>query len=82
MTRVAVEPGLRAFEDALREAGFEVVELRKSDGMVHAHAIVVSGLDSDFLGITDSGDAPVVRAAGRTPGEVVQEVRRSLGPRE
>lgn len=84
MTRVAVEPGLVPFQDALKDAGFEVVELRRPENLraLGAHAVVVSGLDSDFMGITDSREAPVVVAAGRTPEQVVDEVRRSLGPRE
>jgi len=84
VTRVAVEPGLGPFEEALKEAGFDVVELKSPESMrsLGAHAVVVSGLDSDFMGMTDSGEAPVVTAAGRTPAEVVDEVRRSLGPRE
>lgn len=84
MTRVAIEPGLGPFQDALKDAGFEVVELRRPESLrtLGAHAVVVSGLDSDFMGITDSREAPVVTAAGRTPEEVVDEVRRSLGPRE
>lgn len=81
MTRVGVEAGLRTFSDALRAAGFEVVEL---NGPVkdRVHAVVVSGVDSNLMGIADSLDAPVVTARGRTPEEVVDEVRRSLGPRE
>jgi hypothetical protein len=39
-------------------------------------------MDDDFLGMTDAGGIPVVSAAGRTPEEVVHDVRRSLGPRE
>ena len=50
--------------------------------IMEPHAIVVSGMDADFMGVTDSWEAPVVSAAGRTPEEVVAEVRRSLGPRE
>lgn len=84
MTRVAVERGLRPFQQALKDAGFVVEEL---DGpgdlsLQNHHAVVVSGMDENFLGITDAGDMPVVTAAGLTPQEVVAEVRRSLGPRE
>jgi len=84
MTKVAIEQGLRPFQDALKNAGFIVVEIGRPEEVdrMEPHAIVVSGGDDDFLGVTDSREAPVVSAAGRTPEEVVTEVRRSLGPRE
>ncbi len=84
MTRIAVERGLRPFQQALEDAGFVVHELVGLNDLSSGghHAVVVSGMDDDFLGITNVGDMPVVKAAGLTPQEVVEEVRRSLGPRE
>ena len=84
MTKVAIEAGLRPFQDALKTAGFIVVEVRRPEEIrpTGSHAIVVSGSDDSFFGITDSREAPVINVAGRTPEEVVTEVRRSLGPRE
>ncbi len=84
MTKVAVEQGLRPFQDALKDAGFVVVEIERPEqvDVMDPHAIVISGVDDNFLGITDAREAPVINAAGRTPEEVVTEVRRSLGPRE
>lgn len=46
------------------------------------HAIVISGVNDNFIGVSDSREAPVINVYGRTPEEVVTEVRRSLGPRE
>lgn len=84
MTKVAVEQGLRPFQEALRNAGFTVSEIERPEdvGRLEPHAIVVSGMDRDFLGKDDARNAPVINAAGRTPEQVVSEVRRSLGPRE
>lgn len=84
MTKVAVEQGLRPFQDALKNAGFVVMEIERPEQVdtMDPHAIVVSGMDENFMGITDAREAPVITAAGRTPEEVVTEVRRSLGPRE
>lgn len=84
MTKVAVEQGLRPFQDALKNAGFVVTEIERPEDVdtINPHAIVISGVDRDFLGITDAREAPVINAAGRTPEEVVTEVRNSLGPRE
>jgi predicted Fe-Mo cluster-binding NifX family protein len=84
VTKVAVEDGLRPFQEALKNAGFVVVEMRAPGEIsgLNPHAVVVSGMDDDFLGMTDAGGIPVVSAAGQTPEEVVHDVRRSLGPRE
>ncbi|HHW19205.1 MAG TPA: YkuS family protein [Firmicutes bacterium] len=84
MTKVAIEQGLRPFQEALRNAGYVVVEVTEPSEIdsLAPHAVVVSGMDSDFMGIQDAREAPVITAAGRTPEEVVDEVRRSLGPRE
>lgn len=84
LTKIAVESGLRPFEVALKDAGFVVVQLSGTHDLhtAHLHAVVVSGMDDDFLGLPDAGNTPVINAVGRTPEEVVNEVRRSLGPRE
>jgi predicted fused transcriptional regulator/phosphomethylpyrimidine kinase len=84
VTKVAVEQGLRPFQDALKSAGFIVVEIERPEQVdrMDAHAIVISGVDNNFIGVTDAREAPVINVAGRTPEEVVTEVRRSLGPRE
>lgn len=84
MTKIAVEEGLRPFQQALQTAGYLVVEIREPNdiGRMGAHAVVVSGMDKNFLGIDDSRRSPVITVAGRTPEEVVDEVRRSLGPVE
>jgi hypothetical protein len=84
LTKIAVEQGLRPFHQALETAGFLVVEVRQAGELdrLGAHAVVVSGMDDNFMGIEDAREAPVITAAGRTPEEVVDEVRRTLGPRE
>jgi len=84
VTKVAVEQGLRPFQEALKDAGFVVVEIVDPEEVTSLapHAIVVSGMDEDFLGFENARESPVISAAGRTPEEVVDEVRRSLGPRE
>ena len=84
MTKIAVEQGLKPFQDALRNAGFVVAEIERPEDLarVDPHAIVISGMDKDFLGMMDGREAPVINVAGLTPEQAVQEVRRSLGPRE
>ena len=84
VTKIAVEQGLKPFHDALRNAGFLVSEIRSPEDAVRVqpHAIVISGMDKDFMGIMNSREAPVINVTGLTPEQAVEEVRRSLGPRE
>jgi S1-C subfamily serine protease len=84
VTKVAVEQGLRPYQDALKNAGFVVVELNAPSELRvgDTHAVVVSGMDENFMGVDARMALPVITAAGRTPLEVVNEVRQSLGPRE
>lgn len=84
MTKVAVEQGLEPFKEALEDAGFQVVDLKSPDevGRIRPHAVVVSGVDSNFMGMDLSQKLTVVNASARSPEEVVGEVRRALGPAE
>ncbi len=84
VTKIAVEQGLRPYHAALQDAGFVVVELKAAEQLTadDTHAIVVSRMDESFMGLDTGVVAPVITAAGRSPLEVVDEVRRSLGPRE
>lgn len=72
---VAVEEGLTQVVSVLREEGFEVVNLT-SDGLKRASALVVGGIDRDFLDIQRaSARVPVIEARGKTAEEVLREVR-------
>jgi hypothetical protein len=79
MSKVSIEQGLRPFQEALSEAGFTVVEIENPSKVdPRSQAVVVSGMDQNFMGMSDAAKTPVVTAAGRTPQEVVSEVRRQL----
>lgn len=84
MTKVAIEQGLTPFQKALETAGYVVVQFQGAKDLseLQAHAIVISGADDDFTGVQSALESSVITASGRTPEEVVDEVRRSLGPRE
>ncbi|MBX5465418.1 MAG: YkuS family protein [Clostridia bacterium] len=81
---VAVQGGLRPFREALRQAGFRVLEWEGPDNPPPAPAqvLVTSGLDENLLGVAGVRQAmPVVDADGRTPAEVVEAVRATLARR-
>ena len=79
---VAVESNLTPVRDALRAAGYAVVDLDERDlGCVDA--VVTTGGDIDFMGEKEALTlAPVICAAGLGAGDVVSEVRRRAGPAE
>ncbi len=79
MYTIAVEDGLSNVSQALQDAGFRIVGL-DAGGIRQAGAVVVSGIDINMMGqMNITTTAPVINAASRTPGEIVDEVRRRLG---
>ncbi len=76
--RIAVSEGLAPVEDALAEAGYQVVKLE--EGATY-DAAVVSGADDNMLGRQERRTTgPVVNAEGLTAEQVVARLRRELQP--
>ena len=82
--RVAISESLTPVKRALHRAGYEVINLENEalfseTGMEEYDAIVVSGMDEDLMGMQEiSGRAVVINAAGKQPGEIVEELRNRL----
>ena len=75
--RIAVEAGLDNIKEHLSRHGYEVVGFE--DGLHDAEAVVISGGDRDFLGFTEPHTgAPVITARGRSPEEILHEIRQRL----
>jgi|LSQX01.2.fsa_nt_gb hypothetical protein len=75
--RIAVEEGLSNIKEHLSRHGYQVVGF--DDGLHDAEAVVISGGDRDFLGFTEPHTgAPVISARGRSPQEVLEDLRRRL----
>ncbi|MEW6047270.1 MAG: YkuS family protein [Bacillota bacterium] len=75
---VAVEEGLTPVTEALKADGYHVVGLAQGLNL-GADCFVVTGLNQDFLGMSQaSGTVPVITAAGRSPESIVEEVRKTL----
>ena len=76
--RIAVEDGLRPVRECLRAAGFDVVST--AGGIPeNVQAIVLNGLDDNFLGRQNVvRRVPIVNADGMTPEQVADEVHRRL----
>lgn len=76
---MALEPGLDPVKEELIRRGFEPVGLEGD--LRGVRAVVVRGTDEDVLGWQSPlTPAPVIRASGRSPREVADEVERRLGP--
>ncbi|HHY94724.1 MAG TPA: YkuS family protein [Firmicutes bacterium] len=75
---VAVEDALDPVADTLRREGYRVVPLRDPvpEGV---QAVVTTGGDVDLMGMLDiKTKSPVIVAAGKSPQQVSEEVRRAL----
>lgn len=76
MKDIAVEKGLSNIRDYLMNNGYQVSEIdigQKSDKnlMERFDAVVLSGMDNDFMGIEDTGsEAPVIIASGMKPEDI------------
>ncbi|MCL4425858.1 MAG: YkuS family protein [Firmicutes bacterium] len=74
---IAIEDNLSPFERALRKEGYEVKTIK--EGWREADAIIVSGQDDNLLGIQEiQTRAPVISAEGRTPEEVLVDLKKRL----
>lgn len=78
---VAVERALEPVADALRREGYRVLPL-ESPLSASVQAVVVTGADIDLLGSLDiQTRSPVIAAAGKSPQEILEEVRRAVNLR-
>lgn len=80
MKRVAVEKSLSNVKDYLKEQGYDVESLENNRDKINSFdAIVVTGQNSNFLGMHDtSTNGTVVYAKGLTPEDVHRELQRTL----
>ncbi|PLR98786.1 YkuS family protein [Bacillus sp. T33-2] len=75
MARVGVEHSLTNISEALRDRGYDIVELRQESDARGCDACVISGLDSDVMGIANTvTQGSVIEANGLTAEEVCRHV--------
>lgn len=78
--RIMVEDGLSQIEAALRQEGYEVVD--PEDGS-NVDAMVITGMDENLMGITDTlTTGVVIDASGLDANEVLNELERRLSKQE
>jgi len=74
MKRIAVEDSLSGVKELLRANGYQVLD---PSAAALADAVVVTGLDNNTMNMQEIGTAAaVIEAAGKTPQEVLERIRR------
>ncbi|MCT4607253.1 MAG: YkuS family protein [Marinisporobacter sp.] len=80
MRKIAVERSLKNVKNYLNTNGYEVTDLESSKASLkNFDAIVVSGQNSNLLGMQDTNTrASVINAAGMTPEDVQNQITNRL----
>jgi glutamine amidotransferase PdxT len=79
MAKVGVEQSLTNIQQALREKGYDVVELKQESDAQNCDCCVVTGGDSNVMGMQDTfTKGSVIEASGLSAEEVCQQVESRL----
>jgi hypothetical protein len=80
MARVGVEQSLTNISEVLREKGHDVVELRQEADAQGCDFCVVSGTDSNVMGMQDvTIQGSVIEASGLSADEVCRQIDQKSG---
>ncbi|WHY84252.1 YkuS family protein [Neobacillus novalis] len=79
MAKVGVEQSLTNIQQALKEKGYDVVELKHEADAQNCDCCVITGLDSNMMGMQDTfTKGSVIDANGMSADEVCQQVESRL----
>lgn len=79
MAKVGVEQSLTNVQQVLREKGYDVVELRQESDASGCDCCVISGLDTNVMGMQDTKTkGSVIEASGLSADEICREVENRL----
>lgn len=79
MAKIGVEQSLSDVQQALRDMGHDVVELKQEYDTNNCDCCVISGMDKNVMGMQDTTmQGPVISADGLTADEVCQQVESRL----
>lgn len=80
MTRVGVEQSLSNISEALREKGYDVIDLKQQNDAQGCDCCVISGIDSNVMGMQDAvTQGSVIEANGLSAEEVCRQVEQKFG---
>ena len=79
MQRIGVEGSLTNISDALRAKGYDVVELNGGSNAQNCDCCVVTGLDSNMMGMQDAQTrGSVIEASGLSADEVIKQIESKM----
>lgn len=79
MAKIGVEESLTNVQQALRDKGYDVVELKQETDAKDCTFCVVTGLDSNVMGMQDTmSNGSVIDANGMSADEVLQQIESRL----
>ncbi|KYD08490.1 YkuS family protein [Heyndrickxia sporothermodurans] len=79
MTKIGVEQSLTNVSEALRQKGYEVVELKNEQDAKGCDCCVVTGGDNNVMGIQDVIiEGSVIDATGLSADEICHKVESKL----
>jgi hypothetical protein len=79
MQKIGVEGSLTNIQQALRDRGYNVVELNNEANVQSCDCCVVSGLDTDVMGMQDAlTKGSVIEASGLSAEEVVKRIENKM----
>lgn len=79
MSKVGVEESLTNIQEALREKGYDIVEIKQEADAKNLDCCVMTGLDTNVMGISDTSiKASFIDANGMTADEVCRQVENKL----
>ncbi|BCB02292.1 YkuS family protein [Bacillus sp. KH172YL63] len=77
--RIGVEQSLQNVVQALREKGHDVVELKQESDANGCDCCIVTGMDSNVMGIQNvATQGPVIEASGLSADQICQQVESRL----
>lgn len=80
MARVGVEQSLTNISEALRERGHDVVEIRSEADAQGCDYCVITGIDSNVMGMQDvTIQGSVIEANGLSAEEVLRQIDQKTG---
>ncbi|HHW01383.1 MAG TPA: YkuS family protein [Thermoanaerobacterales bacterium] len=72
---VAVDDSLSPIKRTLEREGYSITRM----GDIKADAIIVSGIDDNFMGMEDvMQNIPIINAQGKTAEQIVEELKAKL----
>lgn len=79
MPKIGVEQSLTDVTAALQQKGYDVVQLNNEEDAKGCDCCVVTGQDSNIMGISNSvTSGGVIQSSGYTADEVCQQVESTL----